>query len=186
MHPIVTNKDEIMQACRKIASQEGLSAVNMRSVAKECGIALGTLYNYYEDKDALLLAAVHSVWMDIFHMDHREFEHMSFIECVSALFDSAHKGSLQYPGFVSAHSLLIAGTKKTEARTEMDHVFTHMKEGLLSVLSQDVDINQTVFSPSFTEEDFIDIVLDQLVLLLTKNEDGCHTLIELIRRVIYR
>ena len=45
MKPGVTSKEDIMQVCRKIAAEQGLPAVNMRAVAKECGIALGTLYN---------------------------------------------------------------------------------------------------------------------------------------------
>ena len=66
MNTGITSKEAIMQACRKIAAQKGLSALNMRTVAKECNIALGTLYNYYADKDELLIAAVESVWKDIF------------------------------------------------------------------------------------------------------------------------
>ena len=57
MNTGITSKEAIMQACRKIAAQKGLSALNMRTVAKECNIALGTLYNYYADKDELLIAA---------------------------------------------------------------------------------------------------------------------------------
>lgn len=58
-----------MQVCRRIAAQEGLSALSMRTVARACGVALGTLYNYYADKDALLIATVESIWQEIFHTD---------------------------------------------------------------------------------------------------------------------
>ena len=51
-----------MQVCRRIAAQEGLSALSMRTVARACGVALGTLYHYYADKDALLIATVESIW----------------------------------------------------------------------------------------------------------------------------
>ena len=69
MNPGATSKDAILQVCRRMAAQEGLSALSMRAVARECGVALGTLYNYYADKDALLIAAVESIWREIFHMD---------------------------------------------------------------------------------------------------------------------
>ena len=45
----ITSKEEILKAGRKIAQEKGLSAINMRSVAAECNIALGTLYNYYSN-----------------------------------------------------------------------------------------------------------------------------------------
>lgn len=56
MNPVVTSKEAILQVCRKITAERGLTALSMRSVAAELGIGLGTLYNYFPDKDALLLA----------------------------------------------------------------------------------------------------------------------------------
>ena len=41
---------------------EGLDSLNMRSVARACQVALGSLYNYFPSKDDLLLATVESVW----------------------------------------------------------------------------------------------------------------------------
>ena len=51
MNTVITSKKSIMQVCRHIVAESGLTALNMRSVADECHIALGTLYNYYADKD---------------------------------------------------------------------------------------------------------------------------------------
>ena len=65
MNPPNTSREEIMRVSRKIVSEKGLPALNMRALAKECGIALGTLYNYYSDKDELVVAAIESVWQDI-------------------------------------------------------------------------------------------------------------------------
>ena len=67
LNTVITSKEAIMQVCRRIVAEKGMNALNMRLVADECGIALGTLYNYFADKDALVLAAVESIWRDIFH-----------------------------------------------------------------------------------------------------------------------
>ena len=40
----------------------------MRTVASECGIALGSLYNYFSSKSELLSATIEAVWKDIFQM----------------------------------------------------------------------------------------------------------------------
>ncbi|MGN1108469.1 MAG: TetR/AcrR family transcriptional regulator, partial [Oscillospiraceae bacterium] len=74
-----------MQVCRRIAAEQGLPALNMRTVAKECGIALGTLYNYYSDKDELLIATIGSVWQDIFHVPQE---------------DKSSSGALPFPEYV--------------------------------------------------------------------------------------
>lgn len=48
--------------------KKGIAAVNMRTVASECGIALGSLYNYFSSKSELLSATIEAVWKDIFQM----------------------------------------------------------------------------------------------------------------------
>ena len=68
INPVITSKDEIMQICRRIASEEGLKSLGMRKVAKECGIAIGTLYNYFSNKEELLIATITSIWLDIFSL----------------------------------------------------------------------------------------------------------------------
>ena len=50
MNKAVTSKEEILEVSRSIAASKGITAVNMRTVASECGIALGSLYNYFTSK----------------------------------------------------------------------------------------------------------------------------------------
>ena len=83
----ITSKEAILQVCRGIVASRGLSAVNMRSVADECHIALGTLYNYYSNKDELLLAIVEDIWKAIFHMDHKCPTDFTFPEYVAYIFE---------------------------------------------------------------------------------------------------
>jgi len=40
----------------------------LKTVASECGIALGSLYNYFSSKSELLSATIEAVWKDIFQM----------------------------------------------------------------------------------------------------------------------
>lgn len=186
MNPGVTSKEAIMQVCRRIAAERGLPAINMRAVAKECGIALGTLYNYYADKDELLVATVESIWKDIFHMDGSCETGFSFPDYAAYLFRCARKGAEDYPNFLTAHSIAIAKSRQGEAKSTMEHTFAHMKAGMLKVLRADPAVNPTAFSPAFTESDLTDFVLDNILLLLVKNAGNCTALVELIRRVVYR
>ena len=66
MNKAVTSKEEILEVSRSIAASKGITAVNMRTVASECGIALGSLYNYFTSKAELLSTTVEAVWADIF------------------------------------------------------------------------------------------------------------------------
>ena len=116
MNSVVTSKEAILLAFRTIAAGQRLSALSMRTVAKGCGIALGTLYNYFPDKDTLLLATVESVWKDIFHRSNPCGAPLPFPDYVADLFRGILDGAVKYPIFLTAHSLAIAGSKKGEAK----------------------------------------------------------------------
>lgn len=55
----------ILSAARSMLDREGYSGMTMRGLAKEAGVAQGTLYNLYSSKDDLILAAVEDLLAEI-------------------------------------------------------------------------------------------------------------------------
>ena len=47
-------KKRILQATEKLLAEHGFHGISMQMVAKEAGVAAGTIYRYFEDKDDLL------------------------------------------------------------------------------------------------------------------------------------
>ena len=57
---IINNlRGKISRAAYQLFSKKGYSAVSMKIVAEETGIAVGTLYNYYTNKEELFLSLIH-------------------------------------------------------------------------------------------------------------------------------
>lgn len=181
----ITSKETIMKVCRDIVASKGLTAVSMRSVADKSQIALGTLYNYYDNKDELLLATVEDIWKDIFHMDSGCSAEQSFPKYIEYIFECVQKGAEHYPDFFTAHSISIANSKKEKAKSTMGNCFKHMKESMFEVLQADSNVSMDAFSLSFEQSKFIDFVLDNLLMLLVQGEKSCGMLIEIIKRTIY-
>lgn len=48
-------RDRLAGVARRLFLRRGADAVGMRDIAAEAGVAVGTLYNYFKDKDELLL-----------------------------------------------------------------------------------------------------------------------------------
>lgn len=46
----------ILEAAEAVAAREGKSGASLQAVAKEAGIAVGTIYNYFDDKEELFAA----------------------------------------------------------------------------------------------------------------------------------
>lgn len=57
-------RQTIVATAKEIVVKDGYRKLNMRQVAKECGIAVGTIYNYFPTKDELLSELMYGYWME--------------------------------------------------------------------------------------------------------------------------
>ena len=178
----ITSKEEILKAGRKIAQEKGLSAINMRSVATKCNIALGTLYNYYSNKDELVLAVIESIWKDIFHIKEYK-DDISFLDFVVFILSCLKDSKEKYPNFFVSHSMIIQSRVKEDAKDKMNNCFTHIKGMMLSVLENDKTIDSSCFSNSFSRDEFVSFVFSN-ILLAELNTFDEQTLIEAVKRII--
>ena len=63
MPKIIENlKDRLLAEARQQLEQGGYAAVTIRSVAKACGVGIGTVYNYFPSKEALIAAHLLEDW----------------------------------------------------------------------------------------------------------------------------
>ena len=53
---------KILDTVRARVAAEGWEALNIRSIAANCGIALGTVYNYFPSREAILAAVIGRDW----------------------------------------------------------------------------------------------------------------------------
>lgn len=58
-------KQEILAAAKSQALGMGYSKMTMRSVAQQCGIAVGTIYNYYDSKVMLTASFMLEDWYKV-------------------------------------------------------------------------------------------------------------------------
>lgn len=65
MPKIIENlREQILNEAKKQLSEQGYEKTTIRSVAQECKIAVGTVYNYFKSKDILIASLVLEDWND--------------------------------------------------------------------------------------------------------------------------
>lgn len=65
MPKIIENLEEkLIAEARRQIEESGYSAMTIRSVAKACGVGVGTVYNYFPSKDDLLATFMLADWKD--------------------------------------------------------------------------------------------------------------------------
>lgn len=63
MPKIIENlKDRLLEETKQQLEQGGYEAVTIRSIAKACGVGVGTVYNYFPSKEALIAAHLLEDW----------------------------------------------------------------------------------------------------------------------------
>lgn len=184
VNTMITSRQAILDACRAIALAQGLQAVNVRAVAAACGIAVGSVYNYFPSKADLIAATIQDVWQHIFRF-RTDCSTTSFAVLVAEIYRKALRGIQEYPGFFTAHSVSFASAEKTKGKQVMEDYFVQMRTRLLHALSNDPAVCAGVFHDGFTQEAFVDFVFSHFVALLMKQAPDCDTLLEVIRRILY-
>lgn len=185
MKTVVTSQEAILDTCRKMVTTEGLAAVNMRSVAKACGVAVGSLYNYFPSKGALIQATVRSVWRDIFFVPGDTIVCKTFLEYLEWMFSRMQCAYTQYPGFLTVHAISFTESNRAEGRREMEQYFAHLKSGMLSVLENDSEVRPDAFGDTFSQEELVDLCFSTLIWLFLQGKSSCNSFFEMVRRAIY-
>lgn len=186
MNTVVTSKEEILKTSRELIRQQGWSAINIRSVAEACGISVGSIYNYFASKTALVGATVESVWREIFRLPEGNPVFPDTQACITWIYRQMKYGGEQYPGFFTLHSLGFIGTEdKSHGKQQMEQTWQHILHGLCAVLKQDPNIRPDAFTDSFTAEQFADILFSLMLSALLRQDYDPTTVLEIVRRTLY-
>lgn len=185
MRTAVISRDAILEASRGLLRERGWSALNMRSVAAECGVAVGSLYNYFPSKTELVMATVESVWQELFQVPECFGTEEQFCRCAAWLYHSMQTGNETYPGFLTLHAMGFTTGGKLEGRRMMERTQAKLREDMCKVLLQDEQVRSDVFDERLTPEGFVELVFSILLSALLRGEQNCEQQLEMIRRVLY-
>lgn len=56
---VATRRRQILDAATKVFAERGFHRARIKQIAREAGVSEGTIYNYFEDKEALLIGILH-------------------------------------------------------------------------------------------------------------------------------
>lgn len=185
MNTIVTSKEEILEASRQLIREKGWPAVNIRSVAATCGVSVGSIYNYFDSKAALVGDTVESIWREIFRRPAEEAPFQDIRACVTWIYGRMAYGSRQYPGFFTLHSLGFLEEDRSDGKRRMEQTWRHIVTELTSVLKRDPGIRPEAFGPRFAAEQWADVLFSLILSALLRQDYDPATALELIHRTLY-
>lgn len=185
MNAAVTSKEEILKTSRELIRQQGWSSVSIRSVAAACGVSVGSIYNYFDSKAALLSETVGSVWQEIFRRPDGADVFQDVQTCVTWMYARIAYGCEQYPGFFTLHSIGFLRDERPDGKRHMQQAWGHIQAGLQSVLRRDAKIRPDAFTDTFTAERFADVLFSQMLSAMLRQDYDPTAVLEIVRRTLY-
>lgn len=176
-----TLRNTLLNLSRKIADTEGIEAVNIRSIARKAGVATGTVYNYFSNKEEILLVLTEEYWRQTLAEMESSVTADSFCGQVEEMFFFLKERIDQSAGKLmnSLRSVETAGLAR------MASMQSALETALVYRIEQDPEIRKDVWSETFTKEQFARFIMMNLMMLLKTKAPDIDFFLAIIRRTIY-
>ena len=168
----VTTKEEILEHALNIAIEEGVDQVSIRKLAASLNIAVGSMYNYYKDKEALMTAVSEHFWNNILKDQEQLFRPgMGF-----TMFLEQYYGFLY--GRLYRHDI--------SWLSAMDETTKDQALGLfMRVLEADERVIGSIWNMEQNQKAFCEYVLNNIMALIRTGESNCRFFIFLLDHLLY-
>lgn len=176
-----TLRQTLLEYARHTVEINGPDAINIRDIAKCAGIATGTVYNYFRNKDEIILALTEEYWKTALSDMHQEITTISFCEQLKEIYEFL-KQRVDHPAGLLMNSLRSVEADGQERMASAQEILKH---SLIQRLEQDPAIREHVWIDSFTREDYAGFILGNLMLALRSGQSDIGFLIEIVKRTIY-
>lgn len=178
--------EQILAAAKKIARERGLQQVNIRNVARESGISVGSIYNYYETKWALVFEVVQDYWQGVLEeVRLSELPRENFCVFFAAFYQLLWENFLEFiTGWVSVMSSFHEEEKHLGRQKEAE-IFDEVKALLTQVLAEDKNIDPRLWEETFRLEEMVEFILSNLLNLLRQRQRNCDFFIQVLRKLLY-
>lgn len=186
MNTVITSAEALLGASKKIVAEKGIKAINIRSVAEEANVSVGSVYNYFKNKEALVSETIADIWCDVFHSAQGCTHFESFHDCLIWLISMIEKCCSEYPDILTAHPHSFQEKEGlVKGRMMMEKYLTHIHDHLKKVLEKDKKIKEGIFDEDFTMDELIDFTFSNITLCAKSNNKNYTTFIKLIDKLLY-
>lgn len=183
------SRDAIVDAAFALAKRDGLASLSVRAIAQDCSVAVGSIYNHFPDKAALVTEVIARFWASaVRQADERAcFSYQpgeSFVDFCRRAAAGLHEALTEFrEGWLREVSALDARTRQRSKAAEQA-CFEHVRASLVRVIAADDAIDPAVFE-RVTPEALADFTWAGMLESLKAGDASCATLFALLERALY-
>jgi AcrR family transcriptional regulator len=174
MKPRVTSQEKILEQAMEIAKREGVDKLSVRKLSSACGIAIGSVYNYFPNKDALVTAMADAFWSGIFKDQKKLYRSgMGFTSFLEQYYSFLYVKMAPYDG---------SWVEEMDGKIPKKEAIRLLRQALL----EDTRVNASIWNMEFHPESFCEYVFTNLMALLQSGEGNPRFFIFLLENLLYK
>ena len=175
-----TLRSNLLNLARNIADEKGIDAINIRAIANKAGVATGTVYNYFSNKDEILLALTEEYWKQTLIEMKSRITADSFCEQLQEMFDFLRKQIDQSAGKLMSS----LGNMEAASQERMLSMQSELASDLILYLEQDNKIREDIWNDTFTKKQFAQFIMMNIIMLLKMKTPDFEFFIKIIKGII--
>lgn len=176
-------KETILKYAREILKTEGYEGLSVRALAKKSGVSIGTIYNYFEDKQGLDMYLMMDFWSE-----YERWAQQVLSDTSLDFYDRLKKIADEMMRFVNLFKDLFAQLFQSRARGYSDKergAKNQMIRRMASALNQQIlNENPALASASPNSEEIADWIMTSLMMVNHMNSMSYDQLEKFIKKVM--
>lgn len=178
-------KGIILSSAKEIAAEQGITKINIRSVAKNSGISIGTVYNYFPSKGELLVAVIEDFWEDAFSsIDWQSLKHDDFYSNLEKVYNTLYLYLYKFKENWLEQLALLKAQEKLLGQQKQNEYFKKICNKIITLMDMSKDLNQYPWSNTFSKEKIAEFIFYNMLTMLRKGEEDISFLIDIIKRIM--
>ncbi|WP_332559103.1 TetR/AcrR family transcriptional regulator [Clostridium sp.] len=181
----INYKERILSSAKEIALREGMTKIDIRSVAKNCGIASGTVYNYFPSKGDLLASVIQDFWEDAFqNIDWRSFAHNDFYTNLEKIYNILNEYLNKFKENWLEELSLLKTHEKQLGRQKQNEYFKIISNRIITMMDMDHIVRNYPWSEEISKEKMAEFIFDNMLIKLRKGERDINFFIMVMKKIL--
>ena len=184
MNHRVTSKEHILEHAMRLAMEKGVDYISIRKLAGDCGISIGSVYNYYANKEELIAAVTENFWSGILENQEMVYRRgmgftMFLEQYYRFLYGRLSKYDSTWLGEMNGNTI-------EQNKVMMAPCFEEAKRLIKEVLARDERVRGDIWNMELNKDAFCDYVFTNFFALLRAGESNCRFFLFLLEHLLYK
>lgn len=186
MNRIKITKIQILDNALDLAKDNGLEKISIRKLAEKCGVSVGCIYYYFEDKNELIVELIRKFWDEIFSpISKTDKKNKNFIDFLintyNVLLVQLSKNNL----YSNSHMNMFSKSNIDLGRFNMENYKDSVIKIFINALDEDNSINNNIWCEDFSKYDLADFIFANIFISLDKKEENIDFFCYVLEKIIY-